>query len=85
MDENIIIKMVSPYVKDNKITYDDFEKIFDMLSKKEQYGVSDVLLKNRIELVDSVSEDDKLDDESDIFISEDDFEILYDESIFGDD
>ncbi len=37
MNEEIILSMVEPYVKDGSITYDEFDMLFYFLSKKEQY------------------------------------------------
>ena len=33
MDESIILKMISPYVKGKAMTYEKFDEIFDMLSR----------------------------------------------------
>ena len=84
MNEEIILGMARPYVKDSAITYDDFGNIYKMLSIKEQYEVTNILFRNGINLVD---EDEKVDEESFVLASEaddNDFEILYDESIFKD-
>ena len=77
MNEEIILSMARPYVKDSAITYDDFGNIYKMLSIKEQYEVTDILFRNGINLVD---EDEKVDEESFVLGSEtddNDFEILY--------
>lgn len=50
MNEELILKIVAPYVKNNSITYDEFENLFSMLEKKEQYEVTDILFVNNIEL-----------------------------------
>ena len=82
MNEKIILGMVQPYLEDHKITYDEFDKIFDMLSIKEQYGVLSILENNGIELV----EEKATKDEADIDVTqEQSFEILYDEDLFLDD
>ncbi|WP_312458317.1 sigma-70 family RNA polymerase sigma factor [Proteiniclasticum sp.] len=52
MNKEIIIKMVKPLVKNNQLTYDQFHEIFSMLSRKEQYDVTNILEENQIELVD---------------------------------
>lgn len=78
MNEEIILSMARPYVKDSAITYDDFGNIYKMLSIKEQYEVTDILFRNGINLVDE--ESFVLGSETD----DNDFEILYDESIFKD-
>lgn len=84
MNEEIVISMAKPYVKDGAITYTEFDNIYAMLSLKEQYAVSEILYKNGINLVD---EEERIDEEQyvlDIDDVEDDFEILYDEGIFKD-
>jgi len=50
MNEELILKSVAPYVKNNSITYKEFENLFYMLEKKEQYEVADILFKHNIEL-----------------------------------
>lgn len=81
MNEEIILKMVNPYLKNGELTYDEFENIFCILSIKEQYEVSEILFRKGIELVDTDEDETILDVE---FRKEDeeDFEILYDNSIF---
>ena len=82
MNEEIILSMAEPYVKDKTITYDEFDQLFAMLSRKEQYKVSDILLYNGIELVDSpdTQETIALDIDEEDGLTEDyytaDFEIL---------
>lgn len=89
MNEIIILQMVSPYVKDSAITYDEFDSLFKFLSIKEQYQVTDVLFNNGINLVDEhsdftldIKDEGQTDDIQDDF--EDEFKILYDTSIFKD-
>lgn len=90
MNEEIILGMVKPYIKDSAITYDEFDRIFSILSRKEQYAVTDVLYKNGIDLVDAQIEDDTLvldvdnGDESAEDFEDDGFDVLYDESLFMD-
>lgn len=90
MNEEIILSMAKPYVKDGAITYDDFDQLFSILSRKEQYSVSEVLFDNGINLVDSHITEDALvldiDVEDDLAedFSADSFEILYDEDLFRD-
>lgn len=90
MNEEIILSMAKPYVKDGAITYDEFDQLFSILSRKEQYKVSEVLFNNGINLVDSHVAEDALvldiDVEDDLVedFSADDFEILYDEDLFRD-
>lgn len=90
MNEKIILSMAEPYVKDGAITYDEFDHLFSILSRKEQYKVSDILFDNGINLVDSHIAEDALVLDIDVVddlaedLSADDFEILYDEDLFGD-
>lgn len=56
MNKELILKLVQPYLKDNKLTYEDFDRLFCFLSKKEQYLVVDVLIESNI---DFLSEDDE--------------------------
>ena len=88
MNVEIILDMAKPYVKDGAITYDEFEHIYSILTRKEQYDVVEILFKHGINLIDEHVKDtdiildvdrDKSDDEC-----EDDFEILYDDIIFQD-
>lgn len=82
MNEEIILKMVEPYLYNNKLTYGEFENIFSIISLKEQYKVTEILLKNNIELVDEPVGEIILNTGDDN--KEDDFAILYDDSIFKD-
>lgn len=90
VNEEIILSMVKPYTKDSAITYDEFDKLFSILSRKEQYAVTDVLYRNGIDLVDATIEDDALILDVDDGVGTageletGDFEIQYDESIFQD-
>lgn len=90
MNEDIILSMVKPYVKDDAITYDEFDNIFSILSRKEQYVVSELLFKNGINLVDTHVEDYSLvldvadEEDSAEDHNSDDFEILYDDALFKD-
>lgn len=54
MNEELIFKLIKSRVKKNQITYNDFDEIFYMLSKKEQYEVCNILNKNGIVLVDGL-------------------------------
>lgn len=84
MDEELILRMASPYIKDNTLSYYEFDNIYSMLSRKEQYKTSDILEKNGIKLVDTESISD-FDQDEDFEVDEDfEFEILYDEEIFKD-
>lgn len=39
MDSEYILKTIRPYVVESQMTYDDFERAFDFLEKREQYVV----------------------------------------------
>lgn len=92
MNEQLILSMASRYVKDGAITYDEFNKIYSILSLREQYVVTDILYKNGIDLIDAHIEDDTLvfDVDSDNSDFEDltnccnEVELLYDDYIFKD-
>jgi len=87
VNEEIILSMVKPYVKNGAITYDEFDKLFSILSRREQYAVTDVLYRNGIELVDAALADDILPLDVDDAGAEPEaggIEILCDESIFQD-
>ena len=79
--------MVQPYVRDGAITYNEFDGLFNILSIKEQYAVTDVLYSNGINLIDEHIEivDLNLDVATEPEdCSEEEFEILYDDSLFKD-
>lgn len=85
MNEEIILQMTMPYVKDGSITYDEFDGLFSILSMKEQYAVVEILYKSGINLVDEhINEDEFVLEVDSVESEDDDFEILYDESIFKD-
>ena len=50
--------MAQPHVKDGAITYYEFDKVYSVLSRKEQYEVVEILYKNGINLVDEHISDD---------------------------
>ena len=81
MNEEIILKMVNPYLKNGELTYDDFENIFCILSLKEQYKVSEILFSNGIDLIDTETDEVVLEVEIE---KDDKFEVLYEDSIFQD-
>lgn len=62
MNEEVILKMVNPYLREKSITYYEFDNIFSFLSRKEQYLIADILYKNDIYLWEDGEEnfDDKL-------------------------
>lgn len=92
MNEELVIKMAKPYLKNGTLTYELFDKIYEILSRKEQYQVCEILNKYNIELVDSfdtdaiaISEDLLQGDESIEDISNsDNYESFVDESVFKD-
>ena len=83
MNEDLILSMARPYVKDASITYEQFEIIYDMLSLKEQYTVTEILYRNGINLVDKDAYILEMDEELDKDDMEE-FQVLYDEGIFKD-
>ncbi len=89
MNEDIILSMAHPYVKDGSITYRQFESIYDMLSLKEQYAVLEILYQKGINLVDDeerIDEDGYLLETDEDFgqSDEEEFHILYDAGLFRD-
>lgn len=78
MNKDIILELVATQVKNNQLTYETFERIFSILSRKEQYEVVNILSENGIELVDAEEDEDET-----LIIDLD--EPLYDETIFNDD
>lgn len=88
MNVDIILGMVKPYIKDNTITYEQFDKLFSILSRKEQYAVCDLLMSNGINLVDEGIDEGVvleigIEDDTPIDI-DDDFGAEYDDAIFKD-
>ena len=56
MNTQYISKLISPCVVDNQLTYDDFEKIFGFLPRKEQYPICYAIQDDlKIELVDEIA------------------------------
>ncbi len=57
MNSQYIFKTIRPFVRDNKLTYDDFDKIFGFLPRKEQYPIADTIQDDlNIELVDELED-----------------------------
>ena len=92
MNEELILKMAESSLKNGVLTYEVFDRIYGMLSRKEQYQVCEILHKNGIQLED-IYEDKELSSLTyDVTISEeqisdtedDDTEPLFDESLFKD-
>ena len=94
MNEQLIIDMARPYVKDGFITYEEFDHIYEMLSLKEKYAVVDILYNNGIDLIDADEQadgekfvldmDDDVYDGSENEAADDKFEVLYDDGLFRD-
>lgn len=82
MNEEMILQMVEPYVKDSALTYDQFDNLFLFLNLKEQYMVVDVLYQNGINLIDKQETEINVDTLENQMLQE--FEILYDETVFLD-
>ena len=85
MDEDIILRMVTRCLQENRLSYSDFEDIFSMLSLREQYAVLEILYKNNIELYENEDKSENLEEETESADQKDEFELLYDEGIFSDD
>lgn len=57
MNTKYIFDQIKPYVIDNKLTYDDFEKVFGILPLKEQYPIAYAIQDDlNIELVDEITD-----------------------------
>ena len=94
MNEQIIIRMAQPYIRDGSITYEEFDHIYEMLSLKEKYAVVEILYNNGIDLVDATEQvveekfildvDDDVYDSSEDEATDDNFEVLYDDGLFRD-
>ncbi|MBQ8635851.1 sigma-70 family RNA polymerase sigma factor [bacterium] len=53
MNEELVLKFISPYVNSgNELTYDEFDNVFSILDKKEQYKIMEFLEKQGILFVD---------------------------------
>lgn len=91
MNEELILKMAEPSIKNGALTYALFDKIFSMLSLREQYQVCEILYKNSIQLMDSYEGEETDSDSIGLPAAEivdqpleDDDRPLYDDSIFKD-
>ena len=62
MNEQLILDMAKPFVKDGRLTYEQFDIIYDMLSRREQYQVVEILFCHDIELFDeeALEEDEEI-------------------------
>lgn len=57
MNSQYILKTIRPFVREDKLTYDDFDKVFGFLPRKEQYSIADSIQDDlHIELVDELAE-----------------------------
>lgn len=55
MNSQYILKTIRPFVRDNQLTYDDFDKVFGFLPRKEQYQIAYTIQDDlNIELVDEI-------------------------------
>ena len=88
MNEDLILSMAQPYVENSSITYEQFDSIYDMLSQKEQYTVSEILYRNGINLVDREEQTDEdayiLETDEQLEDDTEEFQILYDDRLFKD-
>lgn len=74
MNEDIILKMIGPYLKNNLLTYSEFESIFSMLRLREKYDVINILIKRGIDFSEELEVSNQEKDTE--------FKVLYDNSIF---
>ena len=75
MNEQLVLDMARPFVKDGRLTYEQFDVIYDMLSRREQYQVVEILFCHDIELFD----EETLDDEEILELDEEESEEQSDE------
>ena len=64
MNNDLILKMIKPYLVNNTITYKKFDSLFSMLSMKEQYAVVDFIAKQGIYFTDEEPEQEEASDDS---------------------
>ena len=91
MNEELIMKMAEASVKNGILTYALFDRIYGMLSRREQYQVCEILNKNNIQLEDtydsndySASSTEILEGNNPVIDLEEESGPLFDESIFKD-
>ncbi len=53
MNEELILQMAKPYVKNGVLSYDLFDRVYNMLSLREQYQVCEMLYSHNIHLSDA--------------------------------
>lgn len=87
INEELVLKMAEPSIKNGILTYALFDRIYGMLSRKEQYLVCEILFNHNIQLADSIDSppDDLLVENSleDSFVDKNK-DSLFDEEIFKD-
>lgn len=59
MRKEEIMLFIKDSVKENQLTYDDFEKIFWFANQKEKYSISDTISQMNISLVDQIIDNGK--------------------------
>ena len=92
MNEELILKMAESSLKNGVLTYEVFDRIYGMLSRREQYKVCEILYKNGIQLEDvcedkeltSLTYDITISDEQISDTEDEDAEPIFDESFFKD-
>lgn len=96
MNSELILKMVKPYLNNNRLLFKDFKNLFSFISNHEKYLVFDVLIANHIvfitddgEIYNNCGKDVEngivgIDNEEIICEDDEDFEILYEEDLFKD-
>lgn len=60
MNEQKILDMAKPFVRDGCLTYKQFEIIYDMLPLREQYMVVEILFCHDIALIDAKDDEEVL-------------------------
>lgn len=65
MNVELIVSMAQSIARDSAITYDEFDKLYCDLTRKEQYEVVNILYENGIDLIDQ-----HVDDEASVLDSE---------------
>lgn len=81
MNEKKIIQYITPYIKNNTLSYESFDILFNSkngvsLSLREQYEVIDIITNNGIEMVDENSDETReLEDDEESVEEIDDIEI----------
>ena len=70
MNSARISNLISPFVKNKKLTYEDFDKIFGFLPRKEQYSIcyaieDELSIKLVDEIISDAAQEVKIEDEDD--------------------